>query len=280
MIRPPPHLTLHPRRQASGRPRSRPRSTLAGLCVAVAALAWTSPACAQDYVIDKGDVLQLSVVGMPTLSARVPVGLDGSASFPLLGPVPARGKTLSELRKTIEALLPQKALRTLGADGRELVASVHGDAITLDVADYRPIYVRGDVTKSGEQPFRPGMTVRQAISVAGGYDLVRFRMTNPFLEAADLRSESEVLWLEFVKEQIRLWSVEAELKGRTSLQRVELPNAPVPAALMAQLTKTADEKLALLKTIQQRDKTLLHTVIRQASEQIQFLDEQSKRQQE
>ena len=88
---------------------------------------------------------------------------------------------------------------------------IDADEVTTIVAEYRPIYVNGDVSKPGEYPYRPATTARQVIAVAGGYDIMHIRMNNPYLESADLRSEYGSLWTEFAKEQARMWRIKNEL---------------------------------------------------------------------
>ena len=58
--------------------------------------------------------------------------------------------------------------------------------------------------------------MRQAIALAGGYDIMRFRMNNPFLEQADLQSEYRALWTEFAKEQAPFARLQASLMARRS----------------------------------------------------------------
>jgi len=54
-------------------------------------------------------------------------------------------------------------------DGREAVIVIDADDVTAIVAEYRPIYANGDVSKPGEYPYRPAIAARQLIAVAGGY---------------------------------------------------------------------------------------------------------------
>src|SRR5262249_50584163 len=161
--------------------------------------------------LDVGDILEISVAGVPDLQRRVAVQLDGSISYPLLGTFVVTGLTPSEVRAKIQATLPTKVFRQRAPDGRENVVIIEPDQVTASVAEYRPIYVNGDVSRPGAQDYRPLMTVRQAVALSGGYEIMRFRMNNPFLESADLRSEYESLWTEFAKEQAHIWRMKTEL---------------------------------------------------------------------
>ena len=67
--------------------------------------------------------------------------------------------------------LSRKLYQQRTPDGRESVTPIAPDAVLVTIAEYRPVYVNGDVTKPGEQTFRPGMTVRQAVALAGGYEI-------------------------------------------------------------------------------------------------------------
>ena len=102
-------------------------------------------------------------------------------------------------------------LECLPYDPKSSRSDLIWDQITANVVEYRPIYVNGDVSKPGVQAYRPLMTVRQAVALCGGYEIMRFRMNNPFLESADFRSEYESLWADFAKEQVHIWRIRTEL---------------------------------------------------------------------
>ena len=133
--------------------------------------------------------------------------MDGNISLPLVGTLPVAGLPLPQIRAKIGAALASKVFRQRTSDGREAVIVIDADEVTTIVAEYRPIYVNGDVSKPGEYPYRPATTARQLVAVAGGYDIMRIRMNNPYLESADLRSEYGSLWTEFAKEQARMWRI-------------------------------------------------------------------------
>jgi len=245
-----------------------------------AAFIYIAPSFSAEYRLDTGDVVQISVIGVPEFQVRAAVGLDGSISVPLLGPLSVSGMQLSDLRARVQELLPAKAIRSRGADGREIVTVIPRDAISVNVIEYRPVYIHGDVAKPGEHVYRPGTTVRQAIALAGGYDLVRFRMTNPFLEAADLKSQNETLWIEHVKEQAHIWRIEAELKNSPNFGHSELPKAPIAETVIFQIVSLAADKLAAIRKNYEGDKASLGREIQQADEQIVFLIQQQQKQQE
>lgn len=97
-----------------------PALLLRALGLAAAMLA--APAAADDYRLHAGDTLEISVVGLPDFATTVAVDVDGNVSLPLVGPLPAAGRTVEEVRSSLQAILPSKALtrrilrRDRGAD--------------------------------------------------------------------------------------------------------------------------------------------------------------------
>jgi len=76
-------------------------------------------------------------------------------SVPLVGDVPARGRTTRSLGRAIAARL-----------GAQYVRDPH---VTVDIAQSRPFFILGEVRNAGQFPFVSGMTVQAAVAIAGGY---------------------------------------------------------------------------------------------------------------
>ena len=85
-----------------------------------------------------------------------------------MGNVIAAGLNVDELRENVYAALRDRAYRVSGPGGEDVWRSLQEDDLFLDVVEYRPVYVTGDVGNSGEVRYRPGMSVRQALAIAGG----------------------------------------------------------------------------------------------------------------
>lgn len=117
----------------------------------------TSIAFAADgsYLINKGDKLKINVWQEENLQAEVMVSPDGTFSFPMVGTVPAAGKTIAELqivlREKLEEFIP----------GPEVVVS-------LLTVEGNMIFVIGEVTKPGPYIMTKDLDVMQALSLAGG----------------------------------------------------------------------------------------------------------------
>jgi polysaccharide export outer membrane protein len=226
------------------------------------------------YRLSTGDTLEFNAAGASELKHRAAIGIDGDITLPLIGAVPAAGLTLAELRSSVQKAFAQRVYRRSGPDGHEQPIIVSPDEITLTVSEYRPVIMNGDVSKPGEQTFRPSMTVRQAVAQAGGYDFVRFRMSNPVLEQADLRSQYETLWLEFAKGQSLLARLKAELASQTSLDRDEHIETPLSRETTARLEQGETSQLELRNSLHSGEKTFLGQAIQKEANRIALLSKQ------
>ena len=113
------------------------------------------PTGLQEYRLGPGDRLSVVVFGQDDLSGELAVDGSGRISMPLIGQIQAQNKTVNELQQVVTDLLAENYL----IDPR----------ISIEVTNYRPFYIYGQVNKPGSYPYVSGMTVRQAIALAGGY---------------------------------------------------------------------------------------------------------------
>jgi polysaccharide export outer membrane protein len=156
---------------------------LFGLCLLpVAALGQ------EGYRLQPGDSLDLHVAGLPGLDRVMRIENDGSVSVPLAGRIDAAGKTLAEAEAQIAQALSAKVYRQRGADGRESLFAIDAGEVGVAMAEYRPVYVDGGVKSAGAYPYSPGLTVRQAIALAGGYGLDFTGERDPVAQALSLQT--------------------------------------------------------------------------------------------
>jgi polysaccharide export outer membrane protein len=137
------------------------RRTLLALPLALAAcgsdyeLPQAPPPEHTEFRLGPGDKLQVTVFGNQDLSGPVVVSPEGKISLPLLGDLQAENRTVPEITQTLRQRLD-----------REFVVNAQ---VTVEVANYRPFYILGEVQKPGNYPYAVGLDVRQAIAIAGGF---------------------------------------------------------------------------------------------------------------
>lgn len=109
----------------------------------------------QEYVLGAGDRVRLTVYGETDLSGEYEVGSNGYISMPLIGDIRATGQPLRDFERAVRAKLAEGYLR----DPR----------VSAQVVNYRPFFILGEVTKPGSYPYVNGMTILNAVALAGGY---------------------------------------------------------------------------------------------------------------
>ncbi|MGE0665626.1 MAG: polysaccharide biosynthesis/export family protein [Sphingomonadales bacterium] len=138
---------------------------LRGLWLIAAALAFafaafTQPAGAdsadrQHYRLGPGDQIRLTVFGESDLSGQFKVGDDGTVALPLIGQIPAQGRSPAELEKAIADKLQPDYVRDPN--------------VSVEVMTYRPFFIIGEVNRPGSYPYQSGMTALEAVALAGGF---------------------------------------------------------------------------------------------------------------
>ena len=96
------------------------------------------------------------VIDWPALTGEFTVGSGGMISLPIIGQIPAVGRTTRDLGEAI------------GGQMKARIGMTEAPVISVEVIQYRPFYIVGDVNNPGEYPYRPGLTVLQAFTIAGG----------------------------------------------------------------------------------------------------------------
>lgn len=143
-------------------------------------------AFADSYNLSSGDEVSITVFGEPDLSLSTKIDGNGFLNYPLLGEVQAGGLTVSDLEKTITGKLKGKYL-------------VDPD-VRVSVAEYREVYLNGEVGSPGGYSYKPGMTLDKAIALAGGYTVqaskervILTRVINGVAQKFSMRSNDAVL---------------------------------------------------------------------------------------
>lgn len=114
------------------------------------------PTQVSSYKLAAGDVITILVFGEDEFTKeKIRLNDAGSVMFPGLGEVNVLGQTIGDLERLI----------TNGLKGRILV----NPKVAVQIVEYRPFYINGMVEKPGSYPFQPGLTVRKAASLAGGF---------------------------------------------------------------------------------------------------------------
>jgi len=198
-------------------------------CFALIFGALPASVLADDYRLGVSDRVKIKIQEWPDLGGEYAVTSEGFVSLPLIGNIDAVGLRLSDLAQEISDRLQRRS----GGVERALAA--------VEIAQYRPFSIMGDVQRPGQYPYRPGLTVVEAISVAGGYyrpELGLLRLGRDVAVASgEIRTESAKL-NRLIAREARL---SATLEGRED-------DIPLPPELAKQ--KNDPEITAIVKNEQ------------------------------
>ncbi len=184
----------------------------------------------------EGTIRDWSVV-----SGDYTVGPSGSISVPFIGDMPAMGKTTDEIATAIGLGLQKQ----FGLRDRP--------SASVEMSQFRPIYLSGEVQNPGEFPFAPNLTVLKAVSLGGGMRRADAgqRFARDFINA---KGDAVVYMAERGRLLMRKARLLAEVTGKDDIE--------VPADLK-QLPQTANllaSEKALMQTRSQRMKTQLQSL--------------------
>ena len=124
--------------------------------IAVAYAAAPMPVATEtQYRLDAGDKLRVVVYGQEGLTNTYAIDAGGSITMPLIGAVPARGRTPAGLASEITAKLRRGYIRD--------------PSVAVEIESYRPFFILGEVAAPGQYPYVPNMSIESAVAIAGGF---------------------------------------------------------------------------------------------------------------
>lgn len=107
------------------------------------------------YLLGSGDVIRINVFGEEDLTFdEIRLNDAGTFSYPFLGEVRAKGRTAHDIERTL----------IQGLTGDYLI----DPKVSVSILEYRDFFVNGEVKEPGGYPFKPGLTLRKAVALAGG----------------------------------------------------------------------------------------------------------------
>lgn len=107
------------------------------------------------YRLGSGDRVKVTVYGETDLSGTFEVSGTGAIAYPLIGEVKAGGRTIRELEALLDERLRDGYLRK--------------PKVSVEVTNYRPFYIIGEVKRPGSYAYVEGMKVVNAVALGGGY---------------------------------------------------------------------------------------------------------------
>lgn len=215
------------------------------------------------------------------LNGEFTIDPAGMLSVPLVGSIHAEGATTGEIAGTISSRL------------KTVADLIRAPDAAVEVIQYRPFYIDGAVERPGEYPFRPGMSVLQAVSIAGGFyrpesSLSRFERETIIAQGdirvsemqrialtmrrdrlgAEARGADAVAFSEEVRQRQREPAVAVGMREETQIFATRRQALQTQVDLLAQANRQLEEELRTLaarSTIQARQVELARRELQNVS---------------
>ncbi len=142
---------------------------------------------------------------LPFMAGEFAVETNGTISLPVIGRVVVEGQSLSDLSATMTRALQQR------------LGIVDEIFVSLKVAENAPFFVVGAVERPGAFEYRPGMTVIQAVAVAGGVRRSQTIFSRTDRDAARALGDHRLLALERLRTMATIARLEAERAGADAI---------------------------------------------------------------
>lgn len=177
--------------------------------------AWVGPAIAGEYLLGPQDKVRLKIYEWrpsrdlifewTALNDEFVIGADGTIFLPFAGQIRAQGAAPGDLARSIGIRLMQQMGLGRAPD------------VAVEIVGFRPFYIVGQVTQSGEFPYRPGLTVLQALSIAGGLKMRDDTLARIERDAISDRGAVGLLALTNISLLARKARLEAELASKEEI---------------------------------------------------------------
>lgn len=182
------------------------------MVVVLFAVACAVPGAAQEaYRLNTGDrvavrfvqwdTIELNFVEFEALNGTYLVGPDGTIMLPVIGVVAVEGKSLSEVATS------------MSLDLQNRLGLVQPPGASLSVVGYQPIYVLGAVANPGAYDFFPGLTVQQALALAGGLETLLDERQDGASAAIRVAGSLQEIAIDIAREEVSAARLRAEMDG-------------------------------------------------------------------
>lgn len=121
---------------------------------ATAPAAAPEAAAVPEYRLGAADQVRITVFNEPELTGQFVVGSQGTIAYPLVGNIRAAGLTVQEFSEALQTALGEY---------------VRSPSVSVEVANYRPFFILGEVARPGTYPYSASLTVMNAVATAGGF---------------------------------------------------------------------------------------------------------------
>lgn len=234
----------------------------------------TCGAALAEYRLQRGDAVRVAIESLGDAPTESRIDVDGNLNVRWFGSVPAAGRTLAELLSEIRRRADGQVIKRYTFDGQLFLIEPEPREISVEIVDYRPVIVSGDVARPGEVAFRPGLTVRGAVALAGGAQEMAEDDMIGRGESLRWQNEYGTAALDHAVARLRLWRLTSELQSEFDSQPPPAEELGMSERVVGSLLEEQQRLLEISRESLEGQRAFLERALEQARDRVLILREQ------
>lgn len=231
-----------------------------------------------DMTLNIGDTLKVRITGLAELDFEARVQEDGTIDLDWMGTFAAAGQEINALEDELQRSAQGKIVKQYSRDGAMYILQLEETDVHLTRTAYAGIVVAGNVRNPGAYAFDAGMTVRDAVAIAGG------AVPSTFIDSSTISAEQLLRWQSdadvaaqrAAAARILIWRLTAEINEDYALQPPDYAMMPVNDATAGHLIDQQRQIMLLNHDNESGERAYFKEAEDQALERIEILQEQQQ----
>ncbi|WP_170467442.1 polysaccharide biosynthesis/export family protein [Ruegeria arenilitoris] len=233
-------------------------------------------AATADFDLEPGDQVSVSLTGLDDLSFNATIDAHGDVNLKWLGQFRAQGLSLERLELLVQQDAAGKIVKQYDLNGDIYIIQLAGDEIEIARNGYRPIIIGGDVARTGEIDYRPAITVREAVALAGGVRsmLLADDVTIDPIQLLRWQTAYGQAALQHAQALVQSWRSSSELAQDMDLEPPAPESVTVSPSVLAELIAEQIRIRSINQENEAGEREFFEDARQQAAERVRILEEQ------
>ncbi|WP_282170103.1 polysaccharide biosynthesis/export family protein [Ruegeria atlantica] len=229
-----------------------------------------------DFDLEPGDQVSVSLTGLDDLSFDATIDAHGDVNLKWLGQFRAQGLSLERLELLVRQDAAGKIVKQYDLNGDIYIIQLAGDEIEIARNGYRPIIIGGDVARTGEIDYRPAITVREAVALAGGVRsmLLADDVTIDPIQLLRWQTAYGQAALQHAQALVQSWRSSSELAQDMDLEPPVPESVTVSPSVLAELIAEQIRIRSINQENEAGEREFFEDARQQAAERVRILEEQ------
>lgn len=235
-----------------------------------------------EFLVGTGDTIRVSISGLPLSGAEARVDIDGYLNLAWFGRIKAADRSIPDILDDVQQMAAGRIIKRYTTEGVLSLIQLSAEDVYLEVVEYQPVIVSGDVAHPGEMAFRPNLTARGAIAIAGGARsslLTGVTVTDP-AQIIRWQNDYSSAALDHAAALVRLWRITAEIDQNYDAEVPGIDQVAVSAEVLGNLTNEQVLLMASTRKNEDGDRLFLATSLDQVRKRSEILILQKEKQAE